>query len=141
VARDKRPVFGVVAVLAFIFLCTGAAALIRQYSVVKVDELGTYDLAILGLACLRLIHLITYDQIVDPLRERLESGRGLTRLLSDFLSCIWCTGMWSAVVVTTFYLLGSWGRLTVLVLAVAGLGALLQVISRAVAACAIEPPK
>jgi hypothetical protein len=104
-------------------------------------SIRAYDLALLGLACLRLIHLITYDKILEPLRERLEEGQGLTRLLSDFVSCIWCAGMWSAVITVTLYFLGTWGRFAVLVLAVAGLGALLQVISRAVAGCAIESYK
>lgn len=136
---DERQVFGVVAMLAFAVLCAGAVGLIRWYDAFDLEKLGGYDLALLGLACLRLIHLITYDKILEPLREHLERGQGLTHLLADFVSCIWCTGMWSAVVTATLYFLGTWGRFAVLVLAIAGLGALLQVISRAVAGCAIEP--
>jgi hypothetical protein len=137
---DDRQVFGIVAMIAFAVLCAIAVWLIRRYGAFE-EELGAFDLALLGLGCLRLIHLITYDKILEPLRERLERGRGLTRLLSDFVSCIWCTGMWSAVITVTLYFLGTWGRFAVLVLAVAGLGALLQVISRAVAGCAVEPQK
>lgn len=138
---DKRDVFGIVATAAFVVLCGFAVLLIDRYGTTGLNELGAFDLSLLGLACLRLIHLITYDKILEPQRERLERGSGLTRLASDFVSCIWCTGMWSAVIVSTIYLIGSWGKLAVLFLAVAGLGALLQVISRAVAGCAIEPQK
>lgn len=137
--RDDRKVFGLVAMLAFAGLCAGAVSIIRWNDAFDLRALGAYDLAMLGLSCLRLIHLITYDKILDPLRERLENGRGLSSLLADFVSCIWCTGMWSAVIAVTLYFLGTWGRFAVLVLAVAGLGALLQVISRAVASCAVEP--
>lgn len=138
---DKREVFGVVAAAAFALLCAGAAILIRRFGTLEYGHLGAFDLSVLGLACLRLIHLITYDKILGPLRERLESGRGLTRLLSDFVSCLWCTGMWSAVIVVTIYWFGSWGQIAIMILAVAGLGALLQVISRAIAGCTIEPKK
>lgn len=138
---DERKIFGVVATLTFALFCALAVLLIHWYGGFEPERLGAYDLAVLGLGCLRLIHLITYDKLLEPLRERLERGRGLTGLLSDFVSCIWCTGMWSALITTTLYFLGPWGRLSVIVLAVAGLGALLQVISRAVAGCTIEPQK
>ena len=42
--------------------------------------------------------------------------------------------MWSAVIVATVYCLGPWGRFAVLVMAVAGLGSLLQLVSKALAA-------
>lgn len=138
---DKREVFGVVAISAFALLCACAVLLLSLYGNIAFKDLRTIDLALLGLGCLRLIHLITYDKILEPLRERLDRSSGLTRLLSDFVSCIWCTGMWSSVIVTTTYMLGKWGQFAVMILAVAGLGALLQVISRAVAGCAVDPKK
>lgn len=138
---DPRPAFGVTAGLIFLFACVSAVLLIRRHGSGNIEDLGMLDFAVLGFACLRLIHLVTYDKILDPLRERLERGRGFTRLLADFVSCLWCTGMWSAVFVVTIHLLGTWGRLAVWVLAVAGLGALLQVISRVIAGCAVEPQK
>jgi hypothetical protein len=42
--------------------------------------------------------------------------------------------MWSGLIVATAYLLGTWGRFAAIVLAVAGLGSLLQVASKALAA-------
>jgi hypothetical protein len=118
--------------------------LIRYYDRFDLASLGFYDLTLLGLACLRLIHLVTYDKILEPLREPLQGDanrRGIMSLLSDFVACIWCTGVWSALIVITAYFLGPWGRFAVLLLAVAGLGSFLQVISRAVAGCAVEPQK
>jgi hypothetical protein len=41
--------------------------------------------------------------------------------------------MWSGLIVVTIYMLGPWGRLAALVLAVAGIGSLLQVLSKALA--------
>lgn len=138
---DERKVFGVMALIAFALASAFAVLIIRWFDVFRTDHIGGTDLAVLGLACLRLIHLITYDKLLEPVREPLEGKRGLKGLLHDFVSCIWCTGMWSALITTTLYFLGAWGRLAVIVLAVAGLGALLQVVSRAVAGCTIEPQR
>ena len=139
---DERPLFGIAAVAAFVVMCLVSVAFINWFGEFEPD-LEFYELVVIGLGCLRLIHLITYDKILEPLRERLEVGsrNGLMRLMADFVNCIWCTGMWSAVIVVTIYMLGQWGRFTVLIFAVAGLGALLQVISRAIAGCAVEPKK
>lgn len=139
---DERSIFGVVAMVAFAGLCGISVWLIDRFGEFEPD-LELYELFLIGLACLRLIHLITYDKVLEPLRERLEGGTpdGLKRPLADFMSCIWCTGMWSAVVTVTVYMLGQWGRFAVLMVAVAGLGALLQVISRAIAGCAVDPGK
>jgi hypothetical protein len=48
--------------------------------------------------------------------------------------CLWCAGLWSALIVVAIYLLGVWGVLADLLLAVAGAAALLQLIGRALAA-------
>ena len=62
-----------------------------------------------------------------PQRRAAENAeRGWRRLMCEFMQCIWCTGMWSGLIVVTVYFLGTWGRFAVIVLAVAGLGSLLQ---------------
>jgi hypothetical protein len=139
---DDRTVFGIAAFAAFAVLCLVCALAVRRFGALDPD-VEFSELVLIGLACLRLIHLVTYDKILDPLRERLETGQptGLMRLSADFVRCVWCSGMWAAVISVTLYFLGRWGRLAVLVLAVAALGTLLQVASRAIAGCTIEPGK
>ena len=126
--------FGVIATLAFALFCVLAAWLVASFG--ALPSFTFFDLTVLGLACLRLIHLVSYDKILEPLRAWLETRRSL---LAGFVECLWCTGMWAAVMVVTLYCLGRWGQVVVFVLAVAALGSLLQVISRAVAGCAVEP--
>lgn len=130
---ETRSAFGVVAFLAFALLCAISVWLLRNFGHFDIGSLGLLDFLVLGFACLRLIHLITYDKILEPAREWLEGGTGVHSLLADFVACIWCTGMWSAMVAATVYCLGPWGRFAIWVLAIAGLGSLLQVISRAIA--------
>ena len=107
----------------------------------EVEKLGFLDLVLLGLASLRLIHLITYDRILDFARvavmDRDGSGlkaaeRGWRRVACELMQCLRCAGLWSALIAVTAYYLGTWGRLGVVILVVAGLGSLLQVLSKAV---------
>jgi hypothetical protein len=128
--------------LAFAVLCAICFALIYLYGDSRIDGLALFDLVVLGLAALRVIHLITYDKIFDVVRAAVmdsdrgrlrKAERGWRRAVCELMDCLWCAGLWSALIVVTMYLLGSWGRLAVFILAVAGLGSLLQVISKAIA--------
>jgi hypothetical protein len=72
---------------------------------------------------------------MDNKGARLKTAeRGWRRLMCEFIQCIWCTGMWSGLIVVTVYFLGIWGHYAVIILAVAGLGSLLQLVSKALAA-------
>jgi hypothetical protein len=132
-----------IAFLIFVALCVISAVLISAYGTVEVEGLGFLDLTVLGLATLRLVHLVTYDKILDFARStvmdregnRLKiADRGWRRMLCEILACIWCTGMWWGLMLVTIYVLGSWGRFAIFVLTVAGLGSLLQIVSKAIAA-------
>ena len=138
--RQEQNFWSVIALAVYIALCVICFVLIARYG--EPASIGFFDLALLGLAALRLVHLLTYDKIFDVVRElfmdskggRLTTAeRGWRRLVCEFLQCIWCTGMWSGLFAVTIYFMGLWGQLTVLVLAVAGLGSLFQVISKALA--------
>ena len=142
-AEQEQNFWNGVALLVYLALCALAVWLIARYGAFDPASLGFYDLALLGLAAFRLIHLMTYDKIFEAVRAafmdraggRLKTAeRGWRRLVCEFLQCLWCTGMWSALIVATIYFLGTWGRFAVIVLAVAGLGSLLQIVSKAVAA-------
>lgn len=132
-----------VALVGFAVLCALSVWLVTRYGTADFASLTFFDLALLGLAAFRAIHLITYDKIFDIVRAafmdhkgaRLKTAeRGWRRLMCEFIQCIWCTGMWSGLIVVTVYFLGTWGRYAVIVLAVAGLGSLLQLMSKALAA-------
>jgi Protein of unknown function (DUF1360) len=143
IIREEQKFWNGVALIAFVALCALAVWLVGAYGDYDPTTLGALDVALLGFAVFRTIHLLTYDKIFDMVRAafmdlegaRLKNAeRGWRRLVCEFLQCIWCTGMWSAVIVATVYFLGVWGRFTVLVLAVAGFGSLLQLVSKALAA-------
>ena len=132
-----------IALVVFVTLCALAVWLVAAFGTLTPADIGFLDLVLMGLAAFRLVHLITYDKIFDMVRAafmdregtRLKTAeRGWRRLVCEFMQCIWCTGMWSGLIVVTVYFLGGWGRFAVIVLAVAGFGSLLQVVSKALAA-------
>ena len=141
-SRDEQHFWSAVALLVYSIVLAVCVWVIQAYGDADVASFGFFDFALLGLASFRLIHLLTFDKIFDMVRAafmdreggRLKNAeRGWRRLVCEFMQCIWCTGMWSGLIVVTTFCLGIWGRLIVLVLAVAGLGSVLQVASKALA--------
>jgi hypothetical protein len=140
---EEQHTWNGVALIVYLALCTLSVWLIARYGAFDPKALSFLDLAVLGLAAFRLVHLITYDKIFSMVRAafmdregvRLKNAdRGWRRLVCEFMQCIWCTGMWSGLIVATIYYLGTWGRYAAIILAVAGLGSLLQLLSKTLAA-------
>ena len=140
---EKQGLWNGAALFLFLVLCGASVAVISARGSARIEDLNVFDFTLLGLATFRLVHLITYDKILDFIRLAVMDGdgkplksaaRGWRRPLCDVMGCIWCAGIWSALLLITIYLVGSWGHFAVWVLAVAGVGSLLQIISKAVAA-------
>lgn len=108
-------------------------------------DIGFLDLLILGLACFRLTRLLVYDRItsfirnlfMEEMEEIGESGqkeiylvpkKGVIKgFFGELLSCYWCTGIWSAIGICVFYyFIPFYAVPVILVLAVAGIGALIE---------------
>src|SRR5690242_7962051 len=130
-----------IALAVFILLAALALWLIARYGPDEIG-LGFLDFIVLALATFRLAHLFTDDQIFyfvramvfDRSGNRLtKAERGWRRVACELFECLWCAGLWSALFVVTIYFLGVWGIFIDVLLAVAGLGSLLAVISRALA--------
>src|SRR5689334_25229693 len=99
-----------IALIVYAVLCALSVWLVARYGTLDPAAVGFLDLVPLGLAAFRLIHLLTYDKIFDVVRAafmdrkgaRLKNAeRGWRRLMCEFMQCIWCTGMWSGLIVVT----------------------------------------
>jgi hypothetical protein len=106
-----------------------------------------FDLVLIALATFRLIRLFVYDKIFRFVRdlfveirevhseqgvvymERREYTGGPLRTISELLACPWCFGMWCGLVIAFFYFLTPLSWFPILVLALSGLGTLLQLIA------------
>lgn len=138
--ESKLQLWNAAAMILFMLLAAGAFWLIDRSGQIK--SLGFLDITVLALATFRLAHLFTDDKIFDFVRDLVfdRGGRKPTqnehawrRALCEILECLWCAGLWSALIVLTVYHLGRAGELAVILLAVAGAAALLGLVSKALA--------
>lgn len=138
--RD-RSFWNFTALIIFLALLALCIHLIRNVGGMRtLWLLNWFDVMLLSLATFRLAHLLTYDKIFGFVRhfflaESREAPEKPTRVASrvvyEMLECLWCTGIWSALLVFTVYLLGIWGQFLVIVFAIAGAAAILQVLTKA----------
>lgn len=107
------------------------------------------ELIVLALASFRLTRLVVYDKITEFIRkpfteemeEKNEHGEieiyivprkgGLRGFFGELLTCYWCTGVWSSILLIILY----WqfpliANPIILVLAVAGIAALIETITQ-----------
>ncbi|MEK7628740.1 MAG: DUF1360 domain-containing protein [Patescibacteria group bacterium] len=108
--------------------------------------LTVLDLLILGLATFRLIRLVTLDKIFSFFRaafmntlpdgSEIRPDKGFRRAAAELIECLWCTGVWAALMATGLYVSLPIGRFFVVVLAISALGSFMQVVSKRVGAAA-----
>ena len=108
----------------------------------RMRELSRMEYLILALATFRFTRLVVYDKITAFFREQffnvVETKQGFElvkpddgprRTLADLLSCPWCFGVWASATVIFFYLLTPYAYFPILVLALGGVGSLLQILA------------
>ncbi len=105
------------------------------------------ELIVLALASFRLTRLVVYDTITNFIRkpfseetqELNEKGEietyiilkkgGIRGFIGELLNCYWCMGVWSSIILIIIYCLFPLiANPIILVLAVAGLAALIETI-------------
>lgn len=109
--------------------------------------ISLFDMSLISLAIFRITRLFVYDKITQFLRDFFMQEREVTgadgliymerrpyrggplRTVSDLLSCPWCTGMWASLFVVYFYYTVPFAWYVILVLAIAGVGNILQLIA------------
>lgn len=99
-------------------------------------ELSWMEFTLIVLASYRLTHLIVFDKIAEPLRDRFlkkkevgnhEIKKVPKSMFGYLLTCYWCTGVWSALLLGSLYLfLPTIAKYVIFVLAIAGGQAILE---------------
>ncbi|GED13650.1 DUF1360 domain-containing protein [Aneurinibacillus migulanus] len=107
-------------------------------------ELSWLHLVVLVLASFRLTHFIVFDEIASFIRtpfltttheedangqmiQQIEvKGTGLRRWIGKLLSCYWCVGIWSSILVVALYWFFPGSFIFLLILAVAGAAAVIE---------------
>ena len=112
--------------------------------------ISPFDMILISLAIFRITRLFVYDKITQFFRDYFMNSReiagadglayierrpyrgGPLRTISDLLSCPWCIGMWASLFVVYFYYTLPFAWYVILILAIAGVGNLLQLIANAI---------
>ncbi len=104
-------------------------------------HINGFDMVVLSLATFRIIRLVTFDKIFAFVREwfmdkvgdeHKKPAGGFRRLMAEMIECLWCTGLWAALLVSVLYFVNPLGTFFVVILAVAAVGSFLQNLSQMV---------
>lgn len=113
----------------FVSLVAGVIVFFKQNGKLP-NQIGLFDFFILSLAIFRLIRLLTYDRVTEHIRNFLAKyPAGVGRELWLLLDCPWCTGIWMSLFVIFGYFAFPQIWFFFLVLAMAGLGTLIELIA------------
>ena len=88
------------------------------------------DFLLMALAIFRLTRLATYDVITQFIRDAVDPfpKNSFLGTFSLLLNCPWCTGLWFSFFVVFFYYLAPIAWPIILILALAGIAAILQIL-------------
>ncbi len=123
----------------FLLLLLGAMVFLDEALPTSLSELMWFEYVLLALATWRLTRLFGKDHITTFLREQFYTVReqdgtmvldkpasGPRRILADLFGCPWCLSLWSALVVSFFYLLHEIFFYPILLLALSAVAAALH---------------
>jgi hypothetical protein len=94
------------------------------------NQIQLFDFFLLSAATFRLIRIFVYDSVTEGIREYLgkfSSGPG--KELSMLINCPWCTGIWMAFIIFVLYFSNSLFWYFIMILALAGIGSIMQIIA------------
>jgi membrane protein YdbS with pleckstrin-like domain len=112
----------------FIFVLIAALMFMQKERGGYLVSVPPFDALLIALASFRVTRLIVYDKISRWFRDLFDvkSGNGLRHTIGDLLSCPWCIGFWSALILVVAYFVYDWAWTVIFFLAVAGVGSLVQ---------------
>lgn len=125
--------------LFFIALLVGGKFILEAVAYLSLAELTWFEYLLMALATWRVTRLFGKDHVTSFLREQFydfhhdEQGeqrnkpdRGPRRILADLFGCPWCLSLWSAFVVSFFFLLHEIFFYPILILALSAVAAALH---------------
>jgi len=126
----------------FLCLMAMAAIILDTEARIPLTELTFTDYLLITLASWRLTRLFVYDSLTRFVREQfmipVKVGRGwrldaptsgARRLCYELFACPWCFGVWATALVAFCYLISDYFVYPIIILAIAGVVAVLQIIT------------
>ncbi|HEU4677457.1 MAG TPA: DUF1360 domain-containing protein [Candidatus Paceibacterota bacterium] len=134
--------WNVIFLIFFVVLVFLGTVILESEAWKPLSDLTMTDYVLITLASFRIIRAVLYDKIFAFFREQFYDAKevrgkvilvkpesGPRRTLAELLSCPWCFGIWSAAMVSFFYLLSPVFFYPVLFIALAGVASFLQILS------------
>ena len=114
--------------LFFIVVLVFALWLMKAVRGGYLSSVPPFDALLMALASFRITRLVVYDKITRWFRDLFNTHdkSGIRYTIHDLLSCPWCIGFWSALVIVLAYFIFPWAWSVIFFLAVAGAGSLIQ---------------
>jgi Protein of unknown function (DUF1360) len=117
----------------FIFVLVGALWYMKSVRGFYLGYVPPFDALLLALASFRVTRLVVYDKITRWFRDLFDGQTtGLRHTIHDLLSCPWCIGFWSALILVVLYFTQEWAWTVIFFLAVAGVGSMIQLYANSI---------
>ena len=147
--RDDQGIWNFIFTLFFAVVFFTLGHVLFRLDLLPVS-VSLFDAALMVLATFRATRLFVYDKITQFIRDlfldkemaeneegelfilREKPANGPRRAIAELLACPWCFGMWAALFVTFFYFLTPFAWFPIFVLAISGLGSLVQLLANMV---------
>lgn len=113
--------FGLIVLVGFIMKANGY----------YIGDISARDLIILSLASYRLTRMVVFEKIFKFVRDliRGNSKYYFFSTLQFIVTCPWCAGVWTVLVMVVFFYLVPYGNLLAYALAIAGVASFLVQLS------------
>jgi len=128
--KKARKIWDFVLIIIYLLLAFYVSSKILSKNPGIITNINYFEFFIIVIATFRSIRLVTYSKIFLFFRDFFKNRENeLSKSIHELLICPWCTGIWMALIVVAIYFLIPFGlgKVLVFILAIAGLGSLIQV--------------
>jgi len=97
---------------------------------IKIEQVRIWELFLLALATYRLTRILVFDKIFKLFRDFIRSKSKLYAfyVVREIITCPWCAGVWTAMLIVILYFLVPFGNVLIYLLAISGLGSFFVII-------------
>ena len=104
--------------------CWVMLGFLLQKKAIKIEQVRIWEFFLLALATYRLTRILVFDKIFKLFRDFIRSKSKLYAfyVVREIITCPWCAGVWTAMLIVILYFLIPFGNVLIYVLAISGLG-------------------
>ncbi len=130
VLKDDQNFWNALYSIGFTILALALVAITYSVNGGLPRSIDFFDAVLLSLATFRLVRLFVYDKVTAWIRAMFNDAvDGPRKTLADLLGCPWCFGVWAALGLVFVYFVFPVAWYFILILAIAGVGSFLQLLS------------